>query len=58
MWGAQDETLTTRQIPRLKENFNIPESDVHIYEENGHFLAEEIPDELVAKVSEFITRGG
>ena len=58
MWGAQDETLTTRQIPRLQESFNIPESDVHIYENNGHFLAEEIPDEVVIKVSEFITRGG
>jgi len=57
MWGAQDETLTTGQIPRLQESFNIPESDVHIYEENGHFLAEEIPGEVVTKVSEFILGG-
>jgi len=57
MWGALDETLTTRQIPRLKENFNIPERDIHIYENNGHFLAEEIPDEVVTKTRDFISRG-
>lgn len=58
MWGAKDETLTTGQIPTLKAGFNIPDEDIHIYENNAHFLAEEIPDELVTKVSEFVTRGG
>jgi len=51
MWGAQDETLTTGQIPALQAGFNIPDSDIHIYENNAHFLAEEIPDEVVRKVS-------
>lgn len=54
MWGAKDEILTTEQIPTLKAAFNIPDSDIHIYENNAHFLAEEIPDEIVAKVSAFI----
>jgi len=58
MWGAEDETLTTGQIPALQAGFNIPDSDIHIYENNAHFLAEEIPDEVVIKVSEFVTRGG
>jgi len=54
MWGGKDEILTTGQIPTLKSAFNIPDSDIHIYENNAHFLAEEIPEEIVAKVSAFM----
>lgn len=54
MWGAKDETLTTGQIPTLKAAFNIPDSDIHIYENNAHFLAEEIPNEVASKVSAFV----
>lgn len=54
MWGGKDETLTTGQIPTLKAGFNIPDSQIHIYENNAHFLAEEIPDEIVSKVTAFI----
>ncbi|MEP6344024.1 MAG: alpha/beta hydrolase [Maricaulaceae bacterium] len=54
MWGAKDETLTTGQIPTLKAAFNIPDNDIHIYENNAHFLAEEISEEIVTKVSAFV----
>jgi len=51
MWGAKDETLTTGQIPILQEMLNIPDQNIHIYENNAHFLAEEIPGEIVSKVT-------
>ena len=54
MWGAKDEILTTEQIPVLKTAFNIPDEDIHIYEDNAHFLAEEIPDEIAAKINAFV----
>ena len=54
MWGAKDEILTTEQIPILKTAFNIPDDDIHIYADNAHFLAEEIPDEIAAKISAFV----
>lgn len=56
MWGGKDKILTTGQIPTLKTAFNIPDENIHIYDNNAHFLAEEIPDEIVAKVSGFIAR--
>ena len=54
MWGAQDETLTVGQIPILQEMLNVPDENIHIYQDNAHFLAEEIPDEVVARVTEFL----
>ena len=54
MWGAKDETLTTGQIPILQEMLNVPDQNIHIYENNAHFLAEEIPDEIIAKVTALV----
>ncbi len=54
MWGAKDETLTVGQIPTLQAAFNIPDQNIHIYENNAHFLAEEIPNEIVQNVSDFM----
>jgi len=54
MWGAQDETLTVAQVPILQEMLNVPTENVHIYQDNAHFLAEEIPGEIVKKVAAFI----
>ncbi len=53
MWGAQDETLTVEQLPILQDMLNVPDENIHIYDNNAHFLAEEIPDEIVAKVRAF-----
>ena len=49
MWGAKDETLTVDQVPILQEMLNIPSENIFIYDDNAHFLAEEIPDEIIAK---------
>ena len=54
LWGAKDKTLTTEQIPFLREHLRIPENHVHIYEENNHFLVEEIPVEVVSKITGFL----
>ena len=53
MWGAQDETLTVGQIPILQDMLNVPDANIHIYDNNAHFLAEEIPNEIVTKVRAF-----
>ena len=54
LWGEKDETLTTKQIPILQKTLNIPQENIHIYPENNHFLVEEIPEEIVLKVNEFL----
>ena len=54
MWGAQDETLTVDQLPILQDMLNIPDANIHVYENNAHFLAEEIPGEIVEKVTALI----
>ncbi len=54
LWGAKDKTLTTKQIPILQETLSIPDQNIHIYPDNAHFLAEEIPVKVVDKVTEFL----
>lgn len=46
MWGARDETLTSDQIPMLQSALSIPYKNVFIFENNAHFLAEEIPAQI------------
>jgi len=54
LWGGQDETLTVDQIPVLQAMLNIPDENIRIYPERGHFLAEEMPEELVYRVLKFL----
>ena len=54
LWGAEDKNLTTRQIPYLKKHLSIPSSNINIYPTGGHLLTEEIPDEIIQKVNQFL----
>jgi len=54
LWAGQDETLTTEQIPILQETLSVPDENIHIYQKNGHFLAEEIPEELAVQIVKFM----
>lgn len=52
-WGGRDDVLTTGQIPILQDMLSIPDENIHLYPDNAHFLAEEIPDEIGQKVRAF-----
>jgi len=54
MWGDKDEILTSKQIESLKAGFNLPDENIHIFENNAHFLAEEIPEILAEKITVFV----
>ncbi len=54
LWGAKDTTLTTKQIPVLQKMLAVPNENIHIYPDNAHFLAEEIPDEIIKQVNAFL----
>ena len=54
LWGAQDKVLTTNQLPVLKELVDLKPENIHIFENNAHFLPEEIPTLLNQHVREFI----
>lgn len=56
MWGAQDETLTVAQIPMLQSALSIPDAQIFQYNDNAHFLAEEIPAEIAAKAIALMQR--
>lgn len=56
VWGGRDEILTTEQIPILQQTLSIPDDHIHIMPANAHFLAEEIPDELVSIVTSIVGR--
>ncbi|MEO0577880.1 MAG: alpha/beta fold hydrolase [Pseudomonadota bacterium] len=51
LWGERDEILTTAQLPFLIEHLRTPPANVHVYPEQQHFLAEEIPAELVQQIA-------
>jgi len=50
LWGAKDKVLTTAQFDSLKEKLLLNDSDFKIYDNNAHFLPEEIPEELVKQI--------
>lgn len=54
LWGAKDETLTSAQIPNLAATFSIPQQNIRVYDNNAHFLQEEIPDQLVRDINAFL----
>ena len=54
LWGANDTVLTTRQIPILQDMFQIPDENINIYEDHAHFVAEEIPEEIIAQTMQFL----
>jgi len=54
LWGEQDEVLTTKQIPILQKTLNIPPENIHIYPQHNHFLAEEMPEEIVLRINELM----
>ncbi len=54
LWGGKDSILTKKQIPILRKSFSIPSQRIHIYKNNAHFLAEEIPDEVTSKIKGFL----
>ena len=53
LWGAQDKVLTTQQIPVLQKAANVKSNNIHIFNDNAHFLPEEIPEILVEKIQGF-----
>jgi len=54
LWGDKDETLTSEQIKTLRVGFNIADDNIHIFPDNAHFLAEEIPEVVAEKVTAFM----
>ncbi len=56
LWGGKDDILTTAQLPWLRTHLPIASDNVHIYPDNQHFLAEEIPAELVRQIALFLDR--
>jgi len=55
MWGEEDEVLTTGQIPQLQEVLDISDENLIIYEDNAHFLPEEVPEDLVNRITAFLS---
>ncbi len=58
LWGTQDKILTEGQLPFLRENLGMREEDIYLYPKNDHYLVEEIPGEVVKRVSDFLARDG
>ena len=54
LWGAKDTVLTVDQFPQLTAVLKIQPDDIIVYPDNSHFLPEEIPEELNARIKSFL----
>lgn len=54
LWGAKDKVLTVEQHPQLLKVLDVDADNISIYPNNSHFLQEEIPAELAAKIRKFL----
>ena len=54
LWGEQDKVLTVDQFPQLTAALKIDFDDITVYPDNSHFLPEEIPETLNAKIKAFL----
>lgn len=54
LWGGQDKVLTVDQFPQLTQSLKIDADDITVYPNNSHFLPEEIPEALNAKIKAFL----
>lgn len=56
MWGDEDKVLTSGQIPQLQKVLDIREENLIIYDDNAHFLPEEVPADLVNNITAFLIK--
>lgn len=55
VWGTQDKILVAEaQVPKLSKTLNISDSDHYLPNNAAHFIQEEIPEEIVEKIVEFV----
>lgn len=54
LWGAKDTVLTVDQLPVLKQAMQLSDDSIHIFPNNAHFLAEEIPLTLNQYIINFL----
>lgn len=54
LWGKNDKNLTIEQIPYLQKHLHIPEENIHIYPKGSHLLAEEMPEEIIRQINQFL----
>ena len=54
LWGSKDIAFRKKELERWKSE--LANVEVHEFEDCGHFLAEENPDQIVPVLSSFMTR--
>ena len=54
LWGFRDIAFREKELDRWKAE--LSDFELHVFEDCGHFLAEEAPDQLVAAIRDFMHR--
>lgn len=57
LWGAKDDILTVEQVPVLQRRLNIPDQNIHIFDDTAHFVAEERPEDIAREVLALLGKG-
>jgi haloalkane dehalogenase len=54
LWGAQDRFAAVKMARRFHDE--LPDSELEIFEQSGHFIWEDEPDRAAARLTEFLER--
>jgi haloalkane dehalogenase len=55
IWGEQDRVLNAEKLTsQFARSLQIPAERVHIFEDSGHFIQEDRPEDLARLVAEFV----
>ena len=52
LWGAKDVAFRTKELERWKSE--LSQCEVHVFEDCGHFVAEEAPDRVLPALQAFV----
>ena len=55
LWGMKDIAFRRKELERWKSE--LTNTEVHEFQDCGHFLAEEAPDQILPLLTSFMTRG-
>ena len=52
LWGLKDIAFRRKELERWKSE--LPNHKLYIFEDCGHFLAEEVPDRVISAIRDFL----
>ena len=53
-WGMKDFVFDSEYLTEWKHRF--PDARVHVYKNAGHYVLEDVPNEIIAAIKDFLLK--